>query len=61
MMPAATTPQEILREHLAKPVSLTDNEFNHFFSHLKPYSFKKGQNLITEEDEVNREYFVLNG
>lgn len=60
-MPTATTPQEILREHLAKTITLTDSEFDHFFSHLKPYSFKKGQNLITEGDQVACEYFVLNG
>jgi CRP-like cAMP-binding protein len=55
------TPQEILRTHLAKTVTLTDEEFNYFFSHLKLKSFKKGQTIISEGDVVNTEYFVLDG
>jgi CRP-like cAMP-binding protein len=54
-------PQDILREHLAKTVTLTDSEFDYFFSHLKPLSFKKGQTIISEGDQVAGEYFVLNG
>ena len=61
MTPTVTTPQEILKEHLAKTITLTDSEFDHFFSYLKPYSFKKGQNIISEGDHVACEYFVLNG
>jgi len=61
MTPIVTTPQEILKEHLAKTITLTDSEFDHFFSYLKPYSFKKGQNIISEGDHVACEYFVLNG
>ena len=55
------TAQEILRAHLAKTITLTDNEFNYFFSHFKPQSFKKGQTIINVGDTVNCEYFVLNG
>lgn len=40
---------------------LTDEQFDHFFSHFKPLSFKKGQTLISEGDKVNCEYFVLSG
>lgn len=61
MTPIVTTPREILKEHLAKTIALTESEFDHFFSHLKPYSFKKGQNIISEGDHVTCEYFVLNG
>lgn len=55
------TPQKILKEHLAKTISLTDDEFNYFFSHLRLMSFKKGQRIISEGDNISREYFVLNG
>ena len=55
------TPQEILRGHLAKTIVLTDNEFDYFYSHLKPLSFKKGQTIISEGDAVSCEYFVLSG
>ena len=55
------TPQEILKGHLFKTITLTDEEFNYFFSHFKFASFKKGQTLISEGDKVDREYFVLNG
>ncbi|MET4141446.1 Crp/Fnr family transcriptional regulator [Pedobacter sp. UYP1] len=61
MTPSVTTQREILKEHLAKTITLTDSEFDHFFSYLKPYSFKKGQNIISEGDHVACEYFVLNG
>ena len=55
------TPQEILKGYFANTISLTDNEFDYFFSCLKPMSFKKGQTIISEGDNVNSEYFVLNG
>jgi CRP-like cAMP-binding protein len=61
MPPTVITPQEILRQHLAKTITLTDNEFNYFFSHLNPCSFKKGQTIISEGEHVTGEYFVLNG
>ena len=51
----------ILRQHLSKTISLTDEEFNHVLSHFKPQSFKKGQVIISEGDKVDKEYFVLSG
>jgi CRP-like cAMP-binding protein len=56
-----TSPEEILKVHLSKTITLTDDEFTYFFSHLKPQSFKKGQHIISEGSQVNCEYFVLNG
>jgi len=53
--------KNILKEHVLKTTSLTDAEFDYFFSHFKLESFKKGQNIITEGDEVEKEYFVLSG
>ena len=54
-------PKEILKEHLSKTVSLTDEQIDNFFSRFKQQSFKKGQTIITEGDKVDCEYFVLTG
>jgi CRP-like cAMP-binding protein len=53
--------KEILKEHIAKTASLSQDEFDYFFSHFKPLSFKKGQVIIREGDRVEHEYFVLSG
>jgi len=53
--------KEILREHIARIVTLTDEQFDHVFSHFKQRSFKKGQSIISAGDKVDCEYFVLNG
>lgn len=53
--------KEILRQHIARQVSLTDAEFDHVFSHFKPLSFKKGQTILSEGDKVDCEYFVVTG
>jgi len=41
--------------------SLTGEEFNYFYDHFKPFSFKKGQVVIREGDKVDCEYFVVSG
>jgi CRP-like cAMP-binding protein len=53
--------KEILKEHIAKTASLTDEQFDYFFSHFKLLTYKKGQTLVTEGDKVECEYFVLSG
>jgi CRP-like cAMP-binding protein len=53
--------REILKEHIAKMASLSDEEFDYFFSHFKPMAFKKGQTVIREGDKVDCEYFVISG
>jgi CRP-like cAMP-binding protein len=53
--------KEILKQHLAKIAVLTDQEFDYFFSHFKPQSYKKGQTIITEGNKVDCEYFVVDG
>ncbi|HCA06925.1 Crp/Fnr family transcriptional regulator [Chryseobacterium sp.] len=53
--------KELLREHFLKTISLTDEEFDYVFSHFKPISFKKNQAIISPGDEVDHEYFVING
>jgi CRP-like cAMP-binding protein len=54
-------PKEILKEHIMKKVSLTDDQFDYFFSWFKHQSYKKGQVIIADGDKVECEYFVLNG
>lgn len=53
--------KEILRQHFLKTISLNDEEFDYVFSHFKPVSFKKGEVIISPEDDVDCEYFVING
>jgi CRP-like cAMP-binding protein len=53
--------KEILKAHVAKMAILTDEQFDYFFSHFKYQSYKKGQSIITADDPVNCEYFVLSG
>lgn len=54
-------PKALLKQHVDKIVSLSDEEFDHFFSHFKPMSFKKGQAIITEGQKIESEYFVIDG
>ena len=53
--------KEILKQHIAKIVSLTEEQSEYFCSHFKPMSFKKGQTIISEGDKVDCEYFVISG
>ena len=53
--------KEILKAHVAKLASLSDEQFDYFFSFFKRQSFKKGQAIISEGDTVNCEYFVISG
>lgn len=53
--------QEILRAHINKTVDLTDEQFDYFFSFFKPKFFKKSQSIIRAGDQVDHEYFVLDG
>ena len=53
--------KEILKAHVTKIASLTDEQFDYFFSFFKRQRFKKGQAIISEGDTVNCEYFVISG
>src|SRR5262245_38638122 len=55
------SPKEILKDHIAKSASLTDEQFDHFYSFFKPKSYKKGYAIFQEGDTVDREYFVVEG
>ncbi|MFZ4929187.1 Crp/Fnr family transcriptional regulator [Chryseobacterium sp. Mn2064] len=53
--------KEILKEHISKFTSLTDEQFDYVFGHFDLITLKKGQSLIAEGDFVDREYFVTEG
>ena len=53
--------KDILKGHVAKIASLTDEQFDYFFSFFKKQNFKKGQAIISQGDIVNCEYFVISG
>ena len=53
--------KEILKVHVAKIASLTDEQFDYFFSFFKKQHFKKGQAIVSEGNAVNCEYFVISG
>lgn len=53
--------KNILKEHISATVELSDEEFDHVFSHFEYLSYKKGQTIITAGDKVDAEYFVVSG
>ncbi|MCE6992500.1 Crp/Fnr family transcriptional regulator [Dyadobacter sp. CY323] len=53
--------KEILKQHITQIITLTDEQFDHFYAHFKPHSFKKGQIVISEGERVEQEYFVISG
>jgi CRP-like cAMP-binding protein len=54
-------PKQLLKEHIAKTVKLSDNEFDDFFGYFTTESHKKGQYIIAAGDRIDCEYFVLSG
>ena len=53
--------REILKQHISKYVTLTEEQIDYLVSHFKEHSFKKGQFIMSEGDKVEKEYFVLTG
>jgi CRP-like cAMP-binding protein len=53
--------KEILRNHISRTITLPGDQFDYFYSHFKPQSFKKGQVIVATGDKVACEYFVLEG
>jgi len=53
--------KETLKQHIAKTISLSDEQFDYCFSHFKRQEFKKGQVIIAAGDQVASEYFVIGG
>ncbi|TWV94001.1 Crp/Fnr family transcriptional regulator [Chitinophaga pinensis] len=56
-----TAAKEILKTHVSKVTTLTEEQFDYIFSHFQYQQYKKGQTIITEGTPVNCEYFVLSG
>jgi len=53
--------KEILKANIDRITVLPREQFDYFFQHFESRSFKKGQAVITEGDQVDGEYFVLSG
>jgi CRP-like cAMP-binding protein len=53
--------KEILKLHMAKTATLSDEQFDYFFSHFKKQHFQKGQSILAAGDAVDCEYFVISG
>lgn len=53
--------KELLKEHISKTISLSEEEFEYVLPHFKEYYFTKGQTIISAGDKVNHEYFVAEG
>ena len=53
--------KELLKTHITKVTTLTDEQFDYVFSHFQYQHYKKGQAIVTEGSPVNCEYFVLSG
>jgi CRP-like cAMP-binding protein len=53
--------KDTLKSHVARITTLTDEQFDYFFSHFKHLNFKKGQAIISAGDSVDSEYFVISG
>ncbi|GAO44043.1 Crp/Fnr family transcriptional regulator [Flavihumibacter petaseus] len=53
--------ETLLKQHLLKFCTLTDEQFAYIYSHFRPHSFKKGQVVIAPGDTVDREHFVVSG
>lgn len=53
--------KELLRQHLSKTISVSEDQFDYIFLHFEAETFKKGQIVIGEGDFVDKEYFVVSG
>jgi CRP-like cAMP-binding protein len=51
----------ILKDHINKTISLTDEEFSVVESFFTEEHFKKRQMIINENDQVNHVYFIISG
>ncbi len=53
--------RNLLREHIERKVSISDDQFDYIASFFRPISFKKKDKLISPGEAVQAEYFVLSG
>ena len=52
---------DILRQQIEKITLLTDTEFDYIFSHFTTKKFKKHQFVIQEGENVQNDFFILDG
>ena len=52
---------QILKQQIEQITPISDQEFEYVFSHFKSKKLKKHQFLIQEDDDVENEYFVIDG
>lgn len=57
----STDAKALLKTHISKVTTLTDEQFDYIFSHFQYQQYKKGQTIVTEGWSINCEYFVLSG
>jgi CRP-like cAMP-binding protein len=58
---AAMDSKETLKQHIAKTISVSDDQFDFIFSHFKPQVFRKGQTIFAAGDNIDCEFFVVRG
>lgn len=51
----------VLKEHITKTISLTDEEFSVVESFFTEEHFKKREMIISENDQVDHVYFIVSG
>ncbi len=51
----------LLRQNIEKTISLTNDEFEFVLSHFSRRKFKKHQFIVREGDQVDYDYFVVDG
>jgi CRP-like cAMP-binding protein len=53
--------EDILRQHIEKIVTLTDQEFSYIFSHFSAKKYKRREFIFRQGDNVMYLYFVVSG
>lgn len=53
--------RDILRQHLEKIITITDQEFSYIFSHFNSKKYKRREFLFRQGDNVTDIYFVVSG
>ncbi|MBT1706240.1 Crp/Fnr family transcriptional regulator [Chryseosolibacter indicus] len=53
--------KEILKSSISKIATLSDTQFDYFFSHFKKHTLQKKEIIVRRGDMVEAEYFVVAG
>lgn len=60
-MEQGTDGKSMLKAHIGRFASVSDAEFDYFFSFFRRYTFRKGDKIVSEGGKVECEYFVTEG